>query len=135
MNMARGIPLGRWWGIEVVMSPWFIILVVLEIARADKQSQPLVMLGAGLLVVIVLLHEFGHALACKAVGGEVERIVLWPLGGFTQMKPPQKAWAHLVSVAGGPLVNALLIVACCGIALAALPWQVGDTMAMYRWAA
>src|SRR5271163_5373671 len=32
------------------------------------------------LFLIVLLHEFGHALACRQVGGVANRIVLWPLG-------------------------------------------------------
>ena len=32
------------------------------------------------LFVIVLIHEFGHALACRQVGGVADRIVLWPLG-------------------------------------------------------
>lgn len=35
-----------------------------------------------LLFAIVLLHEFGHALACRSVGGKAERILLWPLGGL-----------------------------------------------------
>src|SRR2546426_1385124 len=33
------------------------------------------------LFLIVTLHEFGHALACRQVGGTANRIVLWPLGG------------------------------------------------------
>src|SRR2546421_12749422 len=28
----------------------------------------------------VLLHEFGHVLACRSVGGIANRILLWPLG-------------------------------------------------------
>src|SRR6185437_3559566 len=31
---------------------------------------------------IVVLHEFGHALACRLVGGLADTIVLWPLGGI-----------------------------------------------------
>ncbi len=33
------------------------------------------------LFLIVMLHEFGHALACRQVGGRANQIVLWPLGG------------------------------------------------------
>src|SRR5436190_15736969 len=32
------------------------------------------------LLVIVLLHEFGHCLACRWVGGSAEEVLLWPLG-------------------------------------------------------
>ena len=33
------------------------------------------------LFLIVLIHEFGHTLACRQVGGQANQIVLWPLGG------------------------------------------------------
>jgi Zn-dependent protease len=57
---------------------------------------------------IVLLHEFGHALACRSVGGRAEEIVLWPLGGVAYVSPPQRPGAILWSIAAGPLVNVVL---------------------------
>jgi Zn-dependent protease len=61
------------------------------------------------LFLIVLLHEFGHALACKSVGGKAERITLWPLGGVAFVQPPQRPGAWLWSIAAGPLVNVILL--------------------------
>jgi len=61
------------------------------------------------LFLIVLIHEFGHALACKSVGGRAERIVLWPLGGVAFVQPPPRAGALLWSIAAGPLVNVILV--------------------------
>jgi Zn-dependent protease len=58
---------------------------------------------------IVLLHEFGHALACRQVGGKADRIVLWPLGGVAFVQPPPRPGAHLWSIAAGPLVNVVLV--------------------------
>ncbi len=58
---------------------------------------------------IVLLHEFGHALACRQVGGKAEEIVLWPLGGVAYVAPPQRPGATLWSIAAGPLVNVALV--------------------------
>jgi Zn-dependent protease len=58
---------------------------------------------------IVLLHEFGHALACRQVGGKAERIVLWPLGGVAFVNPPPRPGALLWSIAAGPLVNVVLV--------------------------
>ncbi|MDQ3546577.1 MAG: site-2 protease family protein, partial [Verrucomicrobiota bacterium] len=55
------------------------------------------------------MHEFGHALACRQVGGFANRIVLWPLGGIAFVSPPPRAGAMLWSIAAGPLVNLLLI--------------------------
>lgn len=62
------------------------------------------------LFAIVLLHEFGHALACRSVGGLADRIVLWPLGGVAVVNPPPRPGAVLWSIAAGPLVNVVLLV-------------------------
>ena len=45
---------------------------------------------------IVLLHEFGHALACRSVGGQANQIVLWPLGGIAFVNPPARPGALIV---------------------------------------
>jgi DNA-directed RNA polymerase subunit RPC12/RpoP len=42
------------------------------------------------------------------VGGEAQRIVLWPLGGVAYVSPPQRPGATLWSIAAGPLVNVAL---------------------------
>ena len=60
------------------------------------------------LFLIVLTHEFGHALACRSVGGQANLIVLWPLGGVAYVNPPQRPGAQLWSIAAGPLVNVAL---------------------------
>jgi Zn-dependent protease len=61
------------------------------------------------LFAIVLTHEFGHALACRSVGGTANRIMLWPLGGVAYVDPPQRPGATLWSIAAGPLVNVALL--------------------------
>jgi Zn-dependent protease/Tfp pilus assembly protein PilF len=71
------------------------------------------------LFAIVLLHEFGHALACRQVGGQAERIVLWPLGGVAYVNPPARPGAWLWSIAAGPLVNVALVPVTFGLFLLA----------------
>jgi Zn-dependent protease len=61
------------------------------------------------LFAIVLIHEFGHALACRQVGGMVDHIVLWPLGGIAYVNPPPRPGAVLWSIAAGPLVNVVFV--------------------------
>jgi Zn-dependent protease len=61
------------------------------------------------LFLIVLIHEFGHQLACRSVGGKTHDIVLWLLGGVAYVSPPQRPGAQLWSIAAGPLVNVVLI--------------------------
>src|SRR6516164_9494752 len=67
------------------------------------------------LFAIVLLHEFGHALACRQVGGRADEIVLWPLGGIAFVDPPPRPGAVLWSIAAGPLVNVLLVPVTAGL--------------------
>jgi Zn-dependent protease len=61
------------------------------------------------LFLIVLLHEFGHAMACRSVGGTADQILLWPFGGVAYVNPPQRPGAMLWSIAAGPLVNVALM--------------------------
>src|SRR5580704_15415802 len=60
------------------------------------------------LFLIVLTHEFGHAMACRSVGGQANQILLWPFGGVAYVNPPQRPGATLWSIAAGPLVNVAL---------------------------
>src|SRR5215469_6462645 len=61
------------------------------------------------LFAIVLMHEFGHVLACRQVGGIADHIVLWPLGGIALARPPLRPGPLLWTVAAGPLVNVALL--------------------------
>jgi Zn-dependent protease len=61
------------------------------------------------LFAIVLVHEFGHQLACRSVGGQTHDIILWPFGGVAYVSPPQRPGAQLWSIAAGPLVNVALL--------------------------
>ena len=57
----------------------------------------------------VFLHELGHALAAKLVRVEVKSIVIWLLGGFTNLsREPEKPIHRLAIYAAGPFVTVLL---------------------------
>ena len=97
-------------GIEVFLHwSWFLVAVYEVQVWRSMFSSPIwaVLLYLGLFT-LVTMHEFGHALACRQVGGRADRIVLWPLGGIAFVNPPQRAGAMLWSIAAGPLVNFLL---------------------------
>ncbi len=101
----------RFAGITVFLHfSWFIIAAIEIMNFARRYQSPLwgalEYLG---LFGIVLLHEFGHALACRQVGGVADRIILWPLGGIAFVDPPRRAGAYLWSIAAGPLVNVALV--------------------------
>ena len=109
-TQGGSIRLFRFAGIEVFLHwSWFLVAIYEVQVWRSMFSSPLwaVLLYLGLFV-LVTMHEFGHALACRQVGGIADRIVLWPLGGIAFVRPPQRAGAMLWSIAAGPLVNVLL---------------------------
>jgi Zn-dependent protease len=103
------IRLFRLAGIEVFLH-WSWFLVALYEMQRRSEYGSLAWNGAEYLTLfgIVLLHELGHSLACRQVGGRAERIVLWPLGGVAYVDPPPRPGATLWSIAAGPLVNLAL---------------------------
>ena len=100
---VRGIGVWLHWS-------WLVVAMWVISSRQGFYHSPIWNVAEYLaLFGLVLLHEFGHALACRQVGGQAERIVLWPLGGVAYVAPPFRPGAQLWSIAAGPLVNVALI--------------------------
>jgi Zn-dependent protease len=106
-----GIRLFGLFGIDVFMHwSWLVVAAIQITTRKNTYSSAAWKIPEYLAIfVIVLMHEFGHALACRSVGGKAERIILWPLGGVAFVTPPPRPGAVLWSIAAGPLVNLLLL--------------------------
>lgn len=105
------VPLYRAWGILVRIHIFYIVIVAARLIsslRTDQHGFLFEALWMGTLFALVLLHEYGHCIACRRVGGEADDILMWPLGGLAACRPPHDWRSHLVTVAGGPLVNVLL---------------------------
>lgn len=110
-------PIGRVFGIRIRVHILFVLLVIFWV----WPNSDLMKLGVGageqmlwnlrwmaLLFGSVLLHEFGHCFGCRAVGGEANEILMWPLGGLAFCNPPRRPWPEFVTVACGPLVTLAL---------------------------
>ena len=97
-------------GIDVYLHWWWFLVALYEV-RGNGRYSSIAWNAAEYLALfaIVLTHEFGHALACRSVGGQANRIMLWPLGGVAYVSPPERPGATLWSIAAGPLVNVALI--------------------------
>ena len=111
-NLRQGsIHLFRVAGIEVFLHwSWFLVAVIEVAYLRHRYTSPIWSVLEYLsLFAIVLLHEFGHALACRQVGGAADHIMLWPLGGVAYVNPPQRPGAMFWSLAAGPLVNVVLL--------------------------
>lgn len=105
------IRLFQLFGINVFLHwSWFLVLLYeMQVRKGIYESIVWNVLECITLFSIVLIHEFGHALACRSVGGQANLIVLWPFGGVAYVAPPQRPGAQLWSIAAGPLVNVILV--------------------------
>jgi Zn-dependent protease len=113
--LSSGIPLGRYFGINVRLHFTFLIYAWFHLRGSSDLVLALAMLVA--LYVCILLHEFGHALAARWCDGEAEDILLWPLGGLAMCRPAWHPTAHLITAAAGPFVTLVLGAMFWGLAL------------------
>jgi len=80
----------RFAGIDIFLHwSWFVVAVI-EVQNRSGSYTSITwnVLEYLALFAIVLMHECGHALACRQVGGHADQIVLWPLGGVAYVDPP-----------------------------------------------
>ena len=100
----------RLFGIDVHLHwSWLFVAIYSVSVRVPNYRSPVwALLEYLALFLIVLMHEYGHSLACRSVGGQADQIVLWPLGGVAYVSPPPRPGAVLWSIAAGPLVNVVL---------------------------
>jgi len=123
------IRLFRLAGIDVFLHwSWFVV-AFFEVTERTTQYRSMAWNAAEYLALfaIVTLHEFGHALACRQVGGRADTIVLWPLGGVAYVDPPQRPGATLWSLAAGPLVNVALTPVLVALLIAARSADLAET--------
>lgn len=138
---SGSVLLFRWFGISVYLHwLWLFMAYYFVLVRVTAYSSRVWNLIELLsLFGIILLHEFGHALACRQVGGKADRIILWPLGGVALIRPPNRPAALLWCIAAGPLVNVILVPLTIGIYLGAmaLGWEAThpDLYKLLRWIA
>ncbi len=108
---SGSLRLFRFAGIQVFVHwSWFLLIVYEVSTRRLSYSSPAWIVAETVATfAIVTMHEFGHSLACRQVGGQTQDIILWPLGGVAYVAPPPRPGAMLWSIAAGPLVNVILI--------------------------
>jgi Zn-dependent protease/CBS domain-containing protein len=110
-SAGPGIIIARPFGIPVYVSPyWFLIAGVIILLYAKDLAATLhgstrFVVAAAFVVLLylsVLIHELCHSLVARAFGLPVRRILLYPLGGVSELElePPTPGRAFAVSAAG-----------------------------------
>ncbi len=104
--LSYGIPLGRYFGINVRLHFTFLIYAFYRVQEYHNVAIGLAFVAV--LYLCILLHEFGHALAARWCDGDATDILLWPLGGLAFVRPPFNPTAHLITTVAGPFVTLVL---------------------------
>ena len=135
------IPLGRLFGITIRVHVFFPLVVLGLILRVAYQTKPEpfphgawidAAVFCALLFSSVLLHEFGHCFGARAVNGDANEVLLWPLGGLATVDVPHTPGANFLTAAAGPAVNLGLCVVCALLLAFAAnpaiqpPWNIFD---------
>jgi Zn-dependent protease len=120
-RQGLGVMIARPFGIPVFISPyWFLVAAVLVVLYSNsgalpgtvQNSVPRYLVAVAfvvLLYVSVLIHELSHSVVARGFGLPVRRILLYPLGGFSEIEkePPTPGREFLVSAAGPAMSLAL----------------------------
>ena len=118
--------IARPFGVPVYVSPyWFLVAGLFVLFYASSLPGTVhpnlvrYLVAAAFVILLyasVLVHELSHCVVARAFRLSVRRILLYPLGGFSEIEqePPTPAKEFLVSVAG-PLTS--LALAGCGFGL------------------
>lgn len=109
--MSWSVPLYTAWGIRVRVHLVFVIMIAWELIFAGTKygiGFQWTAMFIGALFLLVLLHEYGHCIACRWSGGSADQILMWPLGGLAYCAPASGWKPHLITTIGGPAVNAIL---------------------------
>ena len=104
---AWSVNLGRWGGVQIRLhaSLLFVGVGVMYLAgRAQFTAEGLMLLCV--LLVSVLVHEFGHLIAAARSGGSCELLVLGPLGGLAHPQVSHDPPVDLKVALAGPFASA-----------------------------
>jgi Zn-dependent protease/CBS domain-containing protein len=118
-SRSGGFVVAKPFGIPVYVSPyWFIIAGVFIVIYANELSGRLqgtstrYLVAAAfviLLYVSVLIHELSHSVVAQGFGLPVRRIVLWPLGGVSEIdREAPTPGREFAIAAAGPALSLVL---------------------------
>src|SRR5437762_3545 len=90
--LTGSVPLFTFSGIRVRAHASLVIAMVLGLLFGYFPGSTVYdkVLGATMLFLVVLLHEFGHCFTARWVGGEADDILMTPLGGLAFARAPRR---------------------------------------------
>ncbi len=113
-RLARAsLPIFSLGGFQVRIHAAALLAAMIYLAAASAYSDlPQHLFIAGSLLVLLLIHESGHCLVATLLGGIADEVVLWPLGGLVDARPPRRPLPELLTALAGPAANAVVCASC-----------------------
>jgi Zn-dependent protease/CBS domain-containing protein len=144
-DAGPGIVLARPFGIPVYISPyWFVIAGVFVVIYANDLASTLhgstrfvvAIAFVVLLYLSVLIHELSHSVVARGYGLPVRRILLYPLGGISEIEgEPQTPGREFLVSAAGPAMSLALAAGGYGLTHVIQAGTIGGTLvAQLMWA-
>ncbi len=102
--MKYSFKIGSAWGIPIELHITFVLLIAFEFVFSFPQLYLFVI--TVLLFVFVTLHELSHSLVARHYGIKVRKIVLYPIGGVSEIEElPEKPSVEWRMAVAGPLAS------------------------------
>jgi Zn-dependent protease len=135
-----GLLLGRVRGFPLLLAPsWLIIAVLITISYGSIATDAVPGLSptgghlvafafAVLFAASILLHELGHAFVADALGLRVRKVVIFLLGGVSEIDPARRPRDEFLVAAAGPMVSFAIAVALWAVRPAVAAGSVADLL-------
>lgn len=105
--MKYSVKIGSVWGIPVELHITFILLMAAVFALSFPELYYFVLVMC--LFAFVVVHELSHSIVAKHYGIKVRKIVLYPIGGVSEIEEipekPRIEWRMAIS---GPLTSFMI---------------------------
>ncbi len=99
--------IGHLFRIRIRVHSFLLFFMLFEFIRSPGVDT---LIMEAILFGSILLHEFGHCFAARAVGGSADDILMWPLGGLASVDAPRRPLPQFITVICGPLVNVAICI-------------------------
>ncbi|QBS45327.1 site-2 protease family protein [Nocardia sp. CS682] len=120
LGHVAGVRVGAHWSVLATLG-LFTLLLGQSLADANGSSIAgwfIAALGAAGLLAALLAHELAHSIVARRNGVRVERVVLWLLGGVSELgAEPKDPRSDLRIALAGPLTSLALAVGFFGVAV------------------
>lgn len=104
-SCIQGIPIYVHWSFFALLGMMMLSTLLSGNAGDGAYWGFIILLYGPILLITIILHEFGHALMTKKLGGQVGDMVLWPLGGFVICGPVESVVGDFQVAIAGPIMH------------------------------